>query len=116
MITIAMTATLTRDPEVKQHGEETVCEMRVAERNGGPKPVFITVAAFGEEAERCAEHLRKGHHVALSGRLRFREWEAKSGGKRAEHSIAAGRIEFLPGGRRTEVKDAPRKAPAVTAA
>ncbi len=40
--------------------------------------------------------------MAISGRLRFREWEARGGGKRSEHSIAASRIEFLPGGPRPE--------------
>ena len=99
---VAMTATLTRDPVLERHGEETVCEMRVAKRKGGGDPVFITVAAFGPEAERCNTYLHKGRHVAISGRLRYREWDAKGGGKRSEHSIAAGRVEFLPGGSRSE--------------
>lgn len=98
----AMTATLTRDPVLERHGEETVCEMRVVEKKPGGDPLFITVAAFGPEAEKCVTYLRKGRHVAISGRLRYREWNAKGGGKRSEHSIAASRIEFLPGGRRSE--------------
>jgi single-strand DNA-binding protein len=99
---VAMTATLTRDPVLERYGEETVCEMRVAERRSGGDPLFITVAAFGSEAEKCATYLRKGRHVAISGRLRYREWEASGGGKRSEHSISASRIEFLPGGSRPE--------------
>lgn len=99
---VAMTATLTRDPVLERHGEETVCEMRVAERRSGGDPLFITVAAFGGEAEKCNTYLRKGRHVAISGRLRYREWEASGGGTRSEHSIAASRIEFLPGGPRSE--------------
>lgn len=98
---VAMTATLTRDPVLERHGEETVCEMRVAERKPGGDPLFITVAAFGAEAEKCATYLRKGRHVALSGRLRFREWRA-NGAARSEHSIVANRVEFLPGGSRSE--------------
>lgn len=98
MNTVAMTATLTRDPVLERHGEKTVCEMRVAERKSGGGPLFITVAAFGAEAEKCNTYLRKGRHVAISGRLRYREWEASGGGTRSEHSIAASRIEFLPGG------------------
>jgi single-strand DNA-binding protein len=99
---VAMTATLTRDPVLERHGKETVCEMRVAERNAGGDPVFISVAAFDAEAENCAAYLRKGRHVAISGRLRYREWEARGGGRRSAHSIAATRVEFLPGGPRAE--------------
>jgi single-strand DNA-binding protein len=100
MIIVAMTATLTRDPIIERHGEETVCEMRVAERNTGGERLFITVAAFGPEAKKCAAYLCKGRHVAISGRLRYREWKARDGHKRSEHSIAASRVEFLPGGPR----------------
>jgi single-strand DNA-binding protein len=99
---VAMTATLTRDPVLECHGEETVCEMRVAEKKPGGDPLFITVAVFGSEAEKCNTYLRKGRHVAISGRLRYREWEASGGGTCSEHSIAAGRVEFLPGGPRSE--------------
>lgn len=99
---VAMTATLTRDPVLERYGEKTVCEMRVAERMPGGDRLFITVAAFGPEAEKCAAYLCKGRHVAISGRLRYSEWEASGGGKRSEHSLAASRIEFLPGGSRPE--------------
>ena len=108
---VAMTATLTRDPVLERHGEELVCELRVAERNGGGDPLFITVAAFAAEAEKCANYLRKGRHVAISGRLRYREWEARGAGKRSEHSIAASRIEFLPGGPRAEELEAAAEEP-----
>jgi single-strand DNA-binding protein len=99
---VAMTATLTRDPVLERHGAEAICELRVAERKPGGDPLFITVAAFGAEAEKCGAYLRQGRHVAISGRLRYREWQASGGGKRSEHSIAAGRIEFLPGGPRAD--------------
>ena len=110
---VAMTATLTRDPVLKRYGEETVCEMRVAERKPGGDPLFITVAAFGAEAEKCSAYLCKGRHVAISGRLRYREWEASGGGTRSEHSITAGRIEFLPGGLRPENAEAEVEEPLV---
>jgi single-strand DNA-binding protein len=99
---VAMTATLTRDPVLEHHGEQTICEMRVAERRPVGDPLYITVAAFGAEAEKCATYLSQGRHVAISGRLRYREWQAKGGGTRSEHSVAASRIEFLPGGSRPE--------------
>lgn len=108
---VAMTATLTRDPVLETRGGQTVCEMRVAERKSSGDPLYITVTAFDAEAEKCATYLRQGRHVAISGRLRYREWQAKGGGKRSEHTIAASRIEFLPGGPRVEVDEAEAEAP-----
>ncbi|MGD9737310.1 MAG: single-stranded DNA-binding protein [Solirubrobacterales bacterium] len=114
---VAMTATLTRDPVLDQRGDHTVCELRVAERKGFGDPLYITVAVFDAEAEKCATHLRKGRHVAISGHLRYREWEAKGGGKRSEHSISASRVEFLPGRVQSNPGDLPVAEPlAVTPA
>lgn len=102
MNSVNLTATLTRDPELKRRDETTVCDMRVAELNGGGPPVFIDVSVFGAQADACAEHLGKGRQVAISGRLRFGEWVGKDGGRRSEHSIVAHRIDFLSGGPRSE--------------
>jgi single-strand DNA-binding protein len=96
-----MVGTLTRDPESRNGGQTKVCAMRLAEMNGSKdSQLFINVSAFGRQAETCQEHLAKGRHVAVSGRLRLREWEAEEGGKRSEYSIAADRVDFLPGGKR----------------
>jgi len=102
MIVTAMTGNLTRDPVLEERGGKTVCDLRVAERKGAGDPLYITVTVFDEEAERCATYLRKGRPVALTGRLRYREWQAKDGGKRSEHTIEASWVEFLPGGPRSE--------------
>jgi single-strand DNA-binding protein len=100
MNTVSMTGTLTKDPELKG-GETKVCRMRLAELNGGDSLLFINVAAFGRQATSCNKHLAKGRHVAVSGRLRMREWEDEDGGqKHTEYSIAADRVDFLPGGKR----------------
>ena len=80
-------------------GDAKVCAMRVAESNGRKgSPLFINVSAFGRQAETCDKYLVKGRQVAVSGQLRFREWETDGGGKRSEHTIAADRVDFLPGG------------------
>jgi single-strand DNA-binding protein len=99
MNTVTLIGTLTKDPEMRGSGETPVCQLRLAD-NSGPKdePLYINVAAFGRQAESCNTYLSKGRHVAVSGRLRFREWEGKDGVKRSEHSVAADRVDFLPGG------------------
>jgi single-strand DNA-binding protein len=103
MNSVTLIGNLTRDPEMKENGNTKICQLRVAESNGSKSkegPVFIDVAAFGRQAETCGQYLSKGRPVAISGRLRFREWDAKDGGKRSEHSIVADRVQFLPGGQK----------------
>lgn len=104
MNSVTMTGTLTRDPEERGSGETRVCSMRLAELNGSDPSLFISVAAFGRQAESCQRYLKKGRHVAVTGRLRLREWKDDDGEKRSEHSIAADRVDFLPGGKRAEGK------------
>lgn len=99
MNTVTLIGTLTRNPEITDGGESRVCRMRVAERGGNrDAPLFVDVAAFGRQAEACARYLTKGRHVAIAGRLRFREWKAPDGSRRSAHSIRADRVDFLPGG------------------
>jgi single-strand DNA-binding protein len=107
MNTVTLIGNLTKDPEMKGGGDRKVCRMRIAEGNGSKKKessLFIDVAAFGRQAETCNQYLKRGRLVAVSGRLRFRGWEAEDGGKRSEHSIAADRVNFLStgNGRRPE--------------
>jgi single-strand DNA-binding protein len=99
MNSVTLIGRLTKDPELKGSGDRKVCQLRLAE-NGGRKsdnPLYIDVAAFGRQAEVCAKHLAKGRQVAVGGRLRLSEWEAKDGSKRSRHSIVADRVEFLGG-------------------
>jgi single-stranded DNA-binding protein len=56
-------------------------------------PLFIDVATFGAGAEACAAHLTKGRAVAVTGRLAYREWQAKDGSKRSKHEVI-GRVTF----------------------
>jgi len=111
MNTVTLIGTLTKDPEMRGNGDTPVCQLRLADNSGpGDEPLYISVAAFGRQAESCATYLSKGRHVAVSGRLRFREWTAKDGAKRSEHSLAADRVDFLPGGRADAKADSEAEA------
>jgi single-strand DNA-binding protein len=97
MNTVTMVGTLTRDPEIRKKGEAKVCAMRLVESGRKESPLFINVSAFGRQAETCQKYLAKGRQIAVAGQLRFREWEEEGGAKRSEHTLAADRVEFLPG-------------------
>ncbi|MDQ3241786.1 MAG: single-stranded DNA-binding protein [Actinomycetota bacterium] len=113
MNTVNLTGRLTRDPEARATSSgQDVCAMRVAV--DGPREadtVFVDLTAFGGLAANCAEHLTKGRHVAVTGRLHYSEWEAQDGAKRSKHEVIAGTVDFLPGGREpAEAEPAPTEA------
>jgi single-strand DNA-binding protein len=102
---VVITGNLTRDPELRHTGGGTaVCELRVAvnsRRKDGStgewvdKPNYFDVTVWGAQGENCSTYLAKGRPVAVEGRLDWREWEAKDGGKRQAVSIVANSVQFL---------------------
>jgi single-strand DNA-binding protein len=101
---VVVTGNLTRDPELRHTGGGTaVCDMRVAvnsrrkDQSGNwvDKPNYFDVTVWGAQGENCANYLSKGRPVAIEGRLDWREWEAKDGGKRQAVQIIANSVQFL---------------------
>ncbi len=96
MNSLALTARLVRDPEIRTRGRNKVCVMRVVELNGGRSPLYISVASFGREAETCMQYLGIGSQIAVVGRLRLSKWPGHDGTERSDYSLAAERVDFLP--------------------
>ena len=101
---VVVTGNLTRDPELRSTGAGTsVCSLRIAvnssrkDQNGNwvEKPNYFDVTVWGAQGENCANYLSKGRPVAIDGRLDWREWEAKDGGKRQSVEIIAQSVQFL---------------------
>lgn len=101
---VVITGNLTRDPELRHLGSGTaVCELRVAvnsrrkDQSGNwvDKPNYFDVVVWGAQGENCSTYLSKGRPVAIEGRLDWREWEAKDGGKRQAVQIIANTVQFL---------------------
>jgi single-strand DNA-binding protein len=101
---VVVTGNLTRDPELRHTGGGTaVCDLRVAvnsrrkDQSGNwvDKPNYFDVTVWGAQGENCANYLAKGRPVAIEGRLDWREWEAKDGGKRQAVQIVANTVQFL---------------------
>lgn len=102
MNSVNLVGRLTKDPELKDVGTTKVCDMRLAV-NGQDEipPLFIDVVAFKGRAEACAKYLSKGSLVAVTGSLRYAQWES-GGAKRSKHSVLAREVRFLD--RRPEVE------------
>jgi single-strand DNA-binding protein len=103
---VTITGNLTADPELRALPSGTpVCRLRVAvnhrRKNDSTgewveEPNYFDVSVFGAQGENCANYLYKGRPVAVDGRLRWSEWEAKDGGgKRQKVEIVAQTVQFL---------------------
>jgi single-strand DNA-binding protein len=102
---VVITGNLTRDPELRStSGGTSICKLRVAvntRRKDGQtgewadKPNYFDVTVWGAQGENCANYLQKGRGVAIEGRLDWREWDAKEGGKRQAVEIIANSVQFL---------------------
>jgi single-strand DNA-binding protein len=104
---VILTGNLTRDPELRSLPSGTaVCSLRIAvntrrkDNSTGEwtdKANYFDVTVWGAQGENCARYLSKGRPVAVDGRLEWREWEAKEGGKRQSVEIIADSVQFLGG-------------------
>jgi single-strand DNA-binding protein len=101
--TVALVGNLTRDPELRHTPSGTsVANLRVAVndrvKRGGDwtdASYFFDVVVWGRQAESCAEWLAKGKKVGVTGKLTWREWEARDGSKRQSVEIVAATVQFL---------------------
>ncbi len=95
---------LTRDPELRYTPSGTaVTNLRIAvnrrykTQTGEVKEetAFITVVAWGKQAETCSQFLSKGRAIFVEGRIQMRSWEAQDGQKRSVLEVRASRVQFL---------------------
>jgi single-strand DNA-binding protein len=102
---VILEGNLTRDPELSATGDGTsICKLRIAvnarrkDQSGNwvDDPNFFDITVWGDEGERCANHLSKGRAVLIHGRLDWHEWDAPDGsGKRQAVEVVAHRVRFL---------------------
>ncbi|NQT00200.1 MAG: single-stranded DNA-binding protein [Candidatus Omnitrophica bacterium] len=95
---------LTRDPELRYTPSGTaVTNLRIAvnrrykTQSGEMKEetAFVTIVAWGRQAETCTQFLSKGRPIFVEGRLQMRSWEAQTGEKRNVLEVRASRVQFL---------------------
>ena len=95
---------LTRDPELRYTPNGTaVSNLRIAvnrkfkTQSGETKEetAFVTVVAWGKQAETCTQFLAKGRPIFVEGRLQTRSWETQDGQKRNVLEVRASRVQFL---------------------
>jgi single-strand DNA-binding protein len=95
---------LGRDPEMRYTpGGQAVTQFSVATNRNfrdqqgewQSETEWFRVVVWGDQGERVAEYLRKGHKVYVEGRLQTRQWEDQSGNKRYTTELIANRVSSL---------------------
>lgn len=103
---------LARDPELRYTpqgkavaGFTVASSRRYTKADGekGEEVAFVDVTVWNRMAETCAEYLKKGRAVLVSGRLAQDLWEDKeTGQKRSKIKILAQQVTFLGGASKDE--------------
>lgn len=56
---------------------------------------WFRVVVWGEQGERAAEYMKKGHKVYVEGRMQTRSWEGQDGQKRYATELIANKVTSL---------------------
>jgi len=95
---------LGRDPELRytQQGTAVISfDIAVARQfkgaDGKRESDWVTIIAWKQLAELCAQYLKKGSHVAIDGRIQTGSYENKEGQKVKTFEIVAENVQFLGG-------------------
>ena len=93
---------LTRDPELSETNSGiSVCRFGLAvnrqyfSSDGERETDFFQVTAWRGTAENIAKYCKKGHKVAVVGRIQMHNYEDREGVKRTAVDIVAQDVEFL---------------------
>lgn len=105
---VTLIGRLAADPELR-HTQDGVAVVtfrlavnRPKRTDGQQEADFIPCVAFRKLAVTVSEYCKKGRLVLVEGSLRQRQYETQNGEKRTTYDVLAGRVQFLPDGRRQE--------------
>jgi single stranded DNA-binding protein len=93
---VELTGRLAREPMLREAGGRPLCILRLAVHGMGERGAggFVDVVIWGRAAREQADRLRTGWLVAVSGRLRYREWRDAHDRPRSGLSVV-GDVEAL---------------------
>lgn len=115
--TVAVSGRATRDPELKEIGDDNyVVNVGIAVdrtvKQGDEYvtvPNFFDIAVFGGYAKLIDKKLRKGDLFSAQGELRYESWETEDG-KRSKVSIVARNLDGEFQYRKADGSDTPARA------
>jgi single-strand DNA-binding protein len=94
---------LTRDPELRYTPANSVpvatftlaVDRPFLNQKGEREADFIRIVVWRKLAENCANNLKKGRQVAVSGRLQVRSYDTPEGQRRSVTEVVADEVKFL---------------------
>jgi len=110
---------LGQDPESRDTPSAFVCNFNIAtsevwnDKSTGERrerTEWHKIVVWGEQAQHCAQYLKKGRSCHIEGRIQTRDYEDKEGIKRYVTEIKADRVTFL-GPKDAALTDTPRSSP-----
>lgn len=112
MNNVVLIGRLTKDPEIRQVGETTVCNFTLAvdrpytKQGEEKKTDFISCVAFGRLAENLEKYIRKGRRIVIEGRIQVDSYDRDDRSKGYSTSVIVERFHFAdskPGEQAQEV-------------
>lgn len=101
---VVLIGRFTKDPELRftpgKGTGVTTFTLAVDKYNSATKEKeadFISVVAWGKQAESIANYMKKGSQIAVIGRIQTRSYEDKDGKKRYIVEVLAQEVEFIGG-------------------
>lgn len=99
MNSVVLIGRLTKKPEVRSTQSQTaVVKFTLAVDRPFAKDKkeadFISIVAFGKQAENCGKYLDKGRQIAVEGRIQTGKYE-KDGQTKYTFDVVAERVKFL---------------------
>lgn len=91
MIAGLVSGTLARDPETRTSASGKSYATGSIRSGSGDDAVFVSLIAFGEQAERLTG-LCKGDAVSAGGRMELKSWTGRDGSERHGLSLVANEI------------------------
>ena len=94
---ITMVGNVGREPELRCLPDgATVCNFNLAVNDTVQNsPTWFRVAVWGKRAYLCAETLKKGSAVYVSGRLKPKQWQDREGGQHFSLEVKANDVRFF---------------------
>lgn len=94
---------LTKDPDLRYTPANGVAvatftlavDRPFLNHNGEREADFIPIVVWRKLAETCAQHLKKGRLVGVSGMIQTRSYETQEGNRRWVTEVVADEIQFL---------------------
>lgn len=118
---VMITGNLTRDAELREtpSGFQVLSfGVAVNDRRRNPQTQqwedcanFVDCTMFGNRAAAVSQFMGKGMKVAIEGRLRWSQWQAKDGANRSKLEVVVDELEFTArNGNQPQVSGAPAPA------